>query len=355
MSIFSAPDFDSHEKVAFFSDKTCGLKAIIAIHSTVLGPAVGGCRMWNYHSEQDAINDVLRLSRGMSYKNAMANLGLGGGKSVIIGDPHHNKSPELFRAFGRAVESMSGKYITAEDVGITVDDMQIVKSVTEHVAGLNTGRETASGDPAPFTAHGCVYGIKAAVEFKLRKQSLEGLRVNVQGVGHVGYLLCKELHALGAELTITDIRQENIDRAVREFHAKAVDPDAIYTTEADVFAPCALGAVINDDTLPKLNVKIVAGSANNQLANAILHDKALLKRGILYAPDYVINAGGIINVANEVHGRKSNVVDGLKKVEEIYNTLLDIFTQAEKMGSPPGAVADRIAENKINSTRKRTA
>lgn len=352
MSIFSTPDFDNHEKVAFFSDPSCGLKAIIAIHSTVMGPAVGGCRMWNYRSEQDAIKDVLRLSRGMSYKNAMADLGLGGGKSVIIGDPHQNKSANLFRAFGRAVESMGGQYITAEDVGITVDDMQIVKSATEHVAGLSQGREAASGDPSPFTAHGCVFGIKAAVQFKLKKNNLEGLRVNVQGVGHVGYLLCKELHSLGAVLTVSDIRQENIDRAVSEFHAAVVDPDAIYTTEADVFAPCALGAVINDDTLPKLNVKIIAGSANNQLANTYIHSEALLKRGILYAPDYVINAGGIINVANEVHGRKIKVADGLKKVEEIYNTLLEVFTQAEKTGATPASVADRIAESKINTARK---
>ena len=352
MSVFSAPDFDRHEKVAFFSDPASGLKAIIAIHSTVLGPAVGGCRMWNYTCEQDAIDDVLRLSRGMSYKNAMADLGLGGCKSVLFGDPHKDKTAALFRAFGRAVESMGGKYITAEDVGITVEDLQIVKSETEHVAGLVEGRASASGDPSPYTAHGVFHGIKAAVEFRMKKKDLRGIRVNVQGVGHVGYPLCKELHAAGAILTVADIYGEYVARAVNELGAKAVHPDAIYAAEGDVFAPCALGAVLNDKTIPALKVKIVAGSANNQLANNGVHGEELRRRGILYAPDYVINAGGIINVANEVHRRVVKPEAGMKKVEEIYGTLGEVFRQAEQTGLPTARVADQIAERKIRAAQK---
>jgi leucine dehydrogenase len=352
MSVFTAPDFDNHEKVAFFSDPDSGLKAIIAIHSTVLGPAVGGCRMWKYKSEQDAINDVLRLSRGMSYKNAMADLGLGGGKSVIYGDSHTDKTPTLFRAFGRAVESMGGKYITAEDVGIDVADLQIVKTETEHVAGLAEGRAAASGDPSPYTAHGVFYGIKAAVEFRMKKKDLEGVNVNVQGVGHVGYPLCKELHAAGAVLTITDIHKEHVERAVREFGATAVGLDEIYAAEGDVFAPCALGAILNDDTIPKLKVKIIAGSANNQLAKNGVHGEELRKRGILYCPDYVINAGGIINVANEVHGRVVKPAEGMKKVEELYGVLMEVFTRAETTGQATAIVADHIAEQKIQAAKK---
>lgn len=352
MSVFLDPDFDNHEKVAFFSEPASGLKAIIAIHSTALGPAVGGCRMWSYKSEPEAINDVLRLSRCMSYKNAMADLGLGGGKSVILGDPYKDKTPALFRAFGRAVESMGGKYITAEDVGIAVEDLQIVKAETEHVAGLVEGRASASGDPSPYTAHGCFYGIKAAVEFRMKKKDLRGVRVNVQGVGHVGYPLCRELHAAGAILTVTDIHQAYLDRAVKEFGAKVVAPDDIYGVEGDVFAPCALGAVINDGTVLKLKVKIVAGSANNQLATNGVHGEELRRRGILYAPDYVINAGGITNVANEVHRRVVKPEAGMKKVEEIYATLMEVFREAESSGEPTARVADRIAEQKIQAAKK---
>jgi len=345
MSVFSAPDFDNHEEVVFLSDSKSGLKAIVAIHSTRLGPAVGGCRMWKYATEQDAVQDVLRLSRGMSYKNAMANLGLGGGKSVIIGDSKTEKTKELMEAFGRGIDRLGGFYITAEDVGMTVGDMQTIGTQTKWVAGLETG-EAASGDPSPYTAHGVFFGIKAAVKHRLGKDNLSGLRVVVQGLGHVGYNLCRELHEAGATMVVTDIDQGNVDRVVADFGAKAVHVDDIMTQEGDVFAPCALGAILNDDTIPHLNVPVVAGAANNQLARAS-NGEDLRARGILYAPDYVINAGGIIQVANEVHGRKTTTEDGMKKVEEIYETLMEVFTEAEEQGATTGKVADSIAERRI--------
>lgn len=345
MSVFSAPDFDNHEQVVFFSDDKTGLKAIVAIHSTALGPAVGGCRMWNYATEQDAIEDVLRLSKGMSYKNAMAKLGLGGGKSVIIADSKKDKTPALMEAFGRGIDRLGGFYITAEDVGITVEDMHLVGTQTKWVAGLETG-EAASGDPSPFTAHGVFHGIKAAVKHRLQKDKLEGLRIIVQGLGHVGYNLSKELHEAGATLVVTDIHQENVDRVVKEFGAHAVHVDDILKQEGDVLAPCAMGAILNDDTIPHLNVPIIAGASNNQLARA-KNGEDLRALGILYAPDYVINAGGIIQVANEVHGRKSNHIDGMCKVEEIEDTLLEVFTEAESKGLPTNEVADAIAERRI--------
>ncbi len=345
MSVFSAPDFDNHEQVVFFSDKHSGLRAIVAVHSTALGPAVGGCRMWNYASEEEAVKDVLRLSRGMSYKNAMAKLGLGGGKSVIIGDSKKDKTPELMKTFGRAIDRLGGIYITAEDVGISVEDMQLAATETKYVAGLNTG-EAASGDPSPFTAHGVFHGIKAAVKHRLGKDKLDGLRVVVQGLGHVGYNLCRELHEAGAMLVVTDIHEGNVDRVVKEFGALSVHVDDILKQEGDVLAPCALGAILNDETIPHLNVPIVAGASNNQLARA-KNGEDLRARGILYAPDYVINAGGIIQVANEVHGRKTTPEGGMCKVEEIEGTLLEVFAEAEREGLPTSEVADAIAERRI--------
>lgn len=345
MSVFSAPDFDNHEQVVFFSDSKTGLKAIVAIHSTALGPAVGGCRMWNYATEQDAVKDVLRLSRGMSYKNAMANLGLGGGKSVIIADSKKDKTPEMMQAFGRGIDRLGGFYITAEDVGITVEDIHLVGTQTKWVAGLETGA-AAAGDPSPFTAHGVFHGIKAAVKHRLGKDSLEGLRIIVQGLGHVGYNLSKELHEAGATLVVTDIEKANVDRVIKEFGARSVHVDDILKQEGDVLAPCALGAILNDETIPHLNVPIVAGAANNQLARAE-NGEDLRARGILYAPDYVINAGGIIQVANEVHGRQSTVEGGMSKVEEIEGTLLEVFAEAETKGLPTNKVADAIAERRI--------
>lgn len=335
MSLFDLADFDDHEQVVFCSDKESGLKAIIAIHNTSLGPAVGGCRMWNYANDDDALIDVLRLSRGMTYKNALAGLTMGGGKSVIIGDPKKIKSNQLFQAFGYALERLNGRYLSAEDVNITPGDIAIANSVTRFV----TGTEGKSGNPAPFTALGTFLGIKASVKYKFNADNLKNISVAVQGLGSVGYQLCKHLHKSGAKLIVTDIDQISLAKAASEFKADIVGLDEIYDQNVDVYAPCALGATINDDTLGRLKAGIIAGCANNQLAEA-RHDHALFEQGILYAPDYVINAGGIINVSfeNNYDVRKST-----RKVEEIYNTLLNIYQQSAKQKQPTGMIADNMA------------
>ena len=286
--------FKGHEQVIYLHDKPTGLKAFIAVHDTSLGPAAGGCRMWNYANEMEALTDVLRLSRGMSYKNAIAGLNLGGGKAVIIGDSRTDKSEALFRAFGRMINSLGGKYISAEDVGISVSDMEIVAQETKYVAGLTKG-DHASGDPSPFTATGTFLGIQAAVEHKWGLKSVEGLTVAVQGVGHVGYYLCRKLYAAGAKLLVSDINLDALNRVEQQFGAERVELDKILSADVDIFSPCALGAIINDDTLDHIKAKIIAGAANNQLHRDD-HGQALMDRDILYAPDYVINAGGIINV-----------------------------------------------------------
>ncbi|MGY8986312.1 MAG: Glu/Leu/Phe/Val dehydrogenase dimerization domain-containing protein, partial [Sphingomonadales bacterium] len=293
MSVFSSPSFDNHEQVLFCNDPKTGLKAIIAVHSTIMGPAVGGCRMWDYASDEEALNDVLRLSRGMSYKNAMADLVLGGGKSVIIGNSKTLKTPELMRSFGRFINSVGGKYYSAEDVGISVEDIEEAGKETSFVAGLNKGK-AASGDPSPYTAHGVFHGIKASVKHKLGLESVRGLKVGVQGLGHVGSYLCEELHAEGAKLFVTDINDDAIINIVEKTSATAVSTNEIMGLEVDVLAPCALGAGLNSKTIPNLRTTIIAGAANNQLAQD-KHGVELIKRGILYAPDYVINAGGIMN------------------------------------------------------------
>jgi leucine dehydrogenase len=346
MSVFSSDDFDNHEQIVFCNDPHTGLKAIIAVHNTNRGPAVGGCRMWNYASEEDALRDVLRLSRGMSYKNAMAGLNLGGGKAVIIADSATHKTPEMMRSFGRFINSVGGKYITAEDVGINVDDMEQVATQTKFVAGLNKGA-AASGDPSPYTAHGTFKGIEAAVKHKLGISGVNGLKVAVQGLGHVGYDLARELHEAGADLFVTDINQDSVDRAVNNFGATAVALDDIYSQEVDVFAPCALGSIINDETIPQLKAKVIAGAANNQLEEA-RHDQALTDLGILYAPDYVINAGGIMNVSHEVSGNPISPEAGMKAVEVIYDTLTEIFNIAEEYSKPTGVIADQLALARIN-------
>ncbi|MCK5576272.1 MAG: Glu/Leu/Phe/Val dehydrogenase [Sphingomonadales bacterium] len=353
MSVFSTEAFRDHEQVVFASDPETGLRAIIAVHSTALGPAVGGCRMWNYASEDDAIRDVLRLSRGMSYKNAMADLGLGGGKSVIIGDSAKDKTPELMRAFGRAVDQLGGRYLSAEDVGISVEDIEIAGTQTKYVAGLNKG-EAASGDPSPFTAHGVFFGIKASVMHRLGKADLGGVKVAVQGLGHVGYTLCKELHEAGADLIVTDINTQNINRVVEDFGATAVATDDIVGQDVDVYAPCALGATVNDDSIDSIKAPIIAGAANNVLMED-RHGEILRQRGVLYAPDYVINGGGIINVANEVHGRVVSAEDGMKNVENIYNTLTEIFKVSDKTGRTTNAIADEMAEARIKAGREAKA
>lgn len=344
-NMIDANQFKGHEQVAYLHDKKTGLKAFIAIHDTSLGPAAGGCRMWKYDNELDALSDALRLSRGMSYKNAMAGLKLGGGKAVIIGDSKTDKSEEIFRAFGRFVHSLGGKYISAEDVGISVEDMEIVSEETPHVAGLNKG-EHASGDPSPFTATGTYIGIKAAVKHQLGKDDVKGLTVAVQGVGHVGYYLCKHLHENGAKLLVSDINQAALDRVADEFGATIVATDEIISADADVFAPCALGAIINDDTIDTIKATIIAGAANNQLARDE-HGQKLMQKNILYAPDYVINAGGIINVAAETRGEYDETWVN-KKVDNIYNSLTAIFERSKAEKRPTNLIADEMAQDIID-------
>ncbi|GAB4370080.1 MAG: Glu/Leu/Phe/Val dehydrogenase dimerization domain-containing protein [Kiloniellaceae bacterium] len=341
MSVFEHREFDGHEQVVFCHDPASGLKAIIAIHNTNLGPALGGCRMWPYADEDAAVTDALRLSRGMTYKSALAGLRYGGGKSVIIGDPRRDKSDALFRAMGRFVDSLGGRYTVAEDVGISVPDVEIMARETRHVAGVAAG---GVGDPSPATAYGVYKGIQAAAKYRLGVDTLNGLRVAVQGVGHVGYYLCRHLAAEGAELVVADIAQDSLDRVVREFDACVVAPDAIAAAAVDVYAPCALGAVINDDSLKQLKAKIVAGSANNQLAEA-RHGEALRQRGILYAPDYVINAGGVIVISHE--GKDYDEAKAFAHVAQIHDTLLEIFRRADAQKVATSTAADRLAEERF--------
>ena len=342
MAVFNLRAYDDHEKVVFCRDKKSGLSAIICVHSTALGPAVGGCRMWEYNSDEGALIDALRLSRGMSYKNALAGLKMGGGKSVIIGNSKTMKSEALFEAFGSFVNNLNGQYYTAEDVGINPDDMAIVHRKTEYVLGL----EGRSGDPSPVTAYGVYKGMKAAVKHRLGRDDLTGVKVAVQGLGHVGYYLCEHLKNEGAELFVTDINEESIDRVVTNLGATAVDKDAIYSQDVDVYAPCALGATINDVTLSQLQCSIVAGAANNQLAED-RHGEMLRQKGILYTPDYVINAGGIINVSFEQNGGIYNKQAALDKVDEIYGTLTEIFEAAETANKTTNEVADELARKRI--------
>ena len=347
MAVFSLSDFADHEQVVFVSDDKSGLKAIIAVHNSNLGPALGGCRMWPYASEDEAIRDVLRLSRGMTYKSAMANLKLGGGKSVIIGNPRTHKTPELLAAFARALEQLNGRYIAAEDSGTSVADMKYMTQFTRHVAGIHdkpSDAGTRSGDPSPATAYGTFIGIQAAVKERLGRDSLEGLRVAVQGVGNVGFDLARQLKAAGAQLWVTDIHREPLLQAGKELGATVVAPEEVFGLDVDVFAPCALGAILNDSTIPQLKAKVVAGAANNQLAES-RHGAELLKRGILYAPDYVINAGGIIDVYHERIGFDRAAL--IKHIEGIEDNLMEIFERARKEERPTGEVADAIAEERF--------
>lgn len=340
MEVFKGMDKYDHEQVVFYREPSIGYLGIIAIHDTTLGPALGGTRFWNYKSEDEALTDVLRLSQGMTYKAAVAGLNLGGGKSVIVGDPNVARREMVFRAHGRAVETLKGRYITAEDVGTSVEDMDYVHMETQHVVGI-AGR---SGDPSPVTAYGTYRGMKACALEKYGDDSLKGKTVAVQGVGHVGYYLCENLAAEGAKLIVTDISKEKVARCVEDFSAEAVKPDAIYGVDAEIFAPCALGAIINSETIPQLKCNIIAGAANNQLAT--LEDgKAVQKRDILYAPDYVINAGGLINVYSELADWTTD--RSKRKAGEIYQTLLEVFELAREEKLTTGEAADRIAERRI--------
>ncbi len=341
MSVFESITKRGHEQVVYCYDETVGLKAIIAIHDSTLGPALGGCRFWNYASEQDALNDVLRLSRGMTYKAAVAGLNLGGGKAVIIGDPKKLKSEALFRTFGRFVDSLHGRYITAEDVNINVDDVEYIAQETKNVTGVRGG----SGDPSPITALGTFSGIKAAVEHKLGKKSLNGLRMSIQGCGAVGQHLCELLVGEGVRLFVSDIDEDKVRTCVEKYRAEAVDPKKVHAIEVDVFAPCALGAVLNDSTIPELKTSIIAGAANNQLQNEDTHGKMLQDRNVLYAPDYVINAGGLINVYHELKGYNEHAAK--KQARGIYHTLLEIFSVAEKAKVPTQLASNQVAEQRI--------
>ncbi|MGQ0813706.1 MAG: Leu/Phe/Val dehydrogenase [Gemmatimonadota bacterium] len=329
-----------HEQLVLCSEPAVGYRGIIAIHNTTLGPALGGTRFWNYATEEAAIVDALRLAKGMTYKAAVTGLNLGGGKSVIVGDPRTTRREMIFRAHGRFVESLKGRYITAEDVGTSVEDMDFVQMETTHCAGI-AGR---SGDPSPVTAYGTYRGIKASALSKLGSDSLDGLKVAVQGTGHVGFYLCEYLAEEGAQLVVTDIDEARVQAVVEEFGAQAVAPEDIYDVDAPIFAPCALGAIVNDQTLPRFKFQIIAGAANNQLAEP-RHGDALEKRGILYAPDYVINAGGLINVYGELKAWSSE--RSKRKAGEIYETLLDLFELARKEGLPTYEAADRLAERRI--------
>jgi len=340
--VFERMRESGHEQVVFCHDRVSGLKAIIAIHDTTLGPALGGCRMWPYASEEEALIDVLRLSRGMTYKNAAMGLNFGGGKAVIIGDPRRDKSEELFRAFGKFVESLGGRYITAEDVGTTTDDIATVAAETRYVVGL----PERSGDPSPATAYGVFRGIKASLREVFGDESLSGRTVAVQGIGNVGYHLCRYLHEAGARLIVTDIFQDRVRQAVESFDATAVPADEIYDVECDVFAPCALGAILNDDTIPRLKCRIVAGSANNQLAEP-RHAAELARRGILYAPDYVINGGGVMNVSEEYHPSGYNRDRAYARVARIYDKLQQVYAISRSEGITTAEAADRMAEDRI--------
>lgn len=347
--VFDSMSFKDHEQVVFCNDPDTGLKSIIAIHNTTIGPALGGCRMWNYESEAAALKDVLRLSRGMSYKAAIAQLNLGGGKSIIIGNAKEEKSEILFRSFGRFVDSLSGRYITAEDVGTSVHDMEWVRMETQYVTGISRALG-GSGDPSPVTAFGTFIGMKATVKKHFGKDNLAGLKVSVQGVGHVGYQLCKYLHKDNVELFVTDIYEESLKRVADEFGAKVVKPDEIYGLDVDIYAPCALGATINDDTIHKFKVSIIAGAANNQLEVESKHGEILKELGILYAPDYAINAGGLINVANELEGY--NRERAFQQAEGIYDTLQIIYGLAEEENIPTNLAAARVAEKRMENVSK---
>lgn len=333
-----------YEQLVYFYDKETGLKGITCIHDTTLGPALGGTRLWNYATEEEAVVDVLRLARGMTYKAAAAGLNLGGGKTVLIGDADKVKSEAYWRAFGRYVQSLNGRYITAEDVNTSPEDMDYVAMETDYLTGL----KQTSGDPSPFTAWGVYWGIKAACQEKYGSNSVEGKKVAIQGVGHVGYYLVKYLTDEGAEVIIADIKQDNIDRVTNDFKVTVVKPNEIIGVECDIFAPCALGAIVNDETIDQFKFEIIAGAANNVLKEE-RHGDILTEKGILYAPDYVINAGGLINVYQELLGY--NKQEALNKTEKIYNRLLEIFKIAKDENISTAKAADRMAEKRIRTMK----
>lgn len=348
MEIFTQLEKYDYEQLVFCHDGNSGLRAIIAIHDTTLGPALGGARMWTYETEADAIQDALRLARGMTYKNAAAGLNLGGGKAVIIGDPNKDKSEALFRAFGRFIQGLNGRYITAEDVGTTEEDMDTIYQETNFVTGVSPAFGSG-GNPSPVTAYGVYRGMKAAAKIAFGSDDLSGKTVAVQGLGNVAYHLCQHLHGEGANLIVTDLNEQRVKQAIEKFGAKAVGIDDIYDEECDIFSPNALGAVVNDETVPRFKCRVIAGAANNQLREE-RHGDMLEERNIVYAPDYVLNAGGVINVADELIGYNRD--RAMKKVETIYDTILNVFAIAERDKIPSYRAADRMAEERIESVRR---
>lgn len=338
-----------HEEVIFFSEPSCGLKAIVAIHDTTLGPALGGTRMWPYANEEEAIEDVLRLSRGMTYKAAVSGLNLGGGKAVIIGEPKKDKSEALFRAYGRFIESLNGRYITAEDVNCSVQDIDHIYTETNYVCGIARA-SGGSGNPAPYTALGVFRGMQASATKTWGSKDLTGKVVGIQGVGSVGYELAKLITEAGASIIFTDINEDNIAKMKKKFpSAQFVESDAIYDAKMDIYAPCALGATINDNTIGRLKCKIVNGAANNQLKED-RHGDQLKELGILYAPDYLINAGGLMNVSIEFEGWNDN--KSRRMIDTIYDTTLAIFRISDEQNISVNKAADVLAEKRLDSMRK---
>ncbi len=344
--VFGQLSFDDHEQVVFCNDKDTGLRAIIGIHNTVLGPALGGTRMWNYSSEWEALNDVLRLSRGMTYKSAITGLNLGGGKAVLIGDAKTQKTPELMRKFGEFVHSLSGKYITAEDVGMETSDMDIVREVTPYVTGISESKGGA-GNPSPITAYGVFMGMKAAAKYKYGSDDLDGKKVLVQGIGHVGEALVEHLSNEGAQVFISDINPSRLEEVSKKYSAKIYTGD-VYEADVDIYSPNALGATINNDTINRIKADIIAGGANNQLAEE-MHGKMLMEKGIIYAPDFLINAGGIINVYAELEGYDRTEI--MRRTENIYNTTLEILKTAENRGIPTHFAALQVARQRIEDRK----
>ncbi len=347
--VFGQLSFDDHEQVVFCHDKDTGLKAIIGVHNTILGPALGGTRMYNYASEWDALNDVLRLSRGMTYKAAITGLDLGGGKAVIIGDPKTLKTPELMKRFGKFVHTLGGTYYTAEDVGMETSDMDTIREVTPFVTGISETNGGA-GNPSPVTAYGVYMGMKAATKFAYGNDSLQGKRILIEGIGHVGEELVRLASQEDAHVLISDINKERLDTVAKKLGVEIYKGDNLYAETADIYAPCALGATINDTTIDQLNVKVIAGAANNQLANEEKHGTLLQNKGIVYAPDFLINAGGIINVFAEIAGYDRDHI--ISKTENIYHTTLDILNKAKATNMTTNASALSIAEERIANRKK---
>ena len=347
--VFGNPSFADHEQIVFCHDKGIGLKAIIAIHDTTLGPALGGTRMWPYKSDAEALNDVLRLSRGMTYKAAISGLKLGGGKAVIFGDSKTDKTPELFVKYGEFIESLNGKYITAEDVGSSTADMVNVRKSTTHVTGLPESMG-GGGDPSPVTAYGVYMGMKASAFERWGSDSLKGRKIAIQGIGHVGTNLLRLVSEEGANVFVTDINQEQLKKLATQYHAEMVSLDGIYDVDMDIYAPCALGATLNTENINRLKCSIVSGAANNQLADENIHGKMLAEKGILYAPDFLINAGGLINVFSELNGYNREVA--LEHTKQIYHTTLEIFKKAKEEKITTIEAAKIIAEQRILAARK---